>query len=179
MTQVARRLFVALWPDDDARRQVYKLQQQLRYDSELGTVSPVDVNNIHITLHFLSLVAEKDMIMLMQALSSVSGYGYDIKLDRLGYFSKPQILWLGCSQQPEALNELYKSTAQAIKKSIPDYRPKKYIPHITLFRKATRLPQKEKIEEIHWSVNSYVLVESKTYPEGVQYRVLHEWPLMH
>lgn len=177
MTPSSKRLFLALWPDNDVRLQVHKLQQSLIYDPGLATASPVDINNVHITLHFLGQVAEKDISMLMQAVSSVSENCFDIELDRLGYFSRPKILWLGATGQYDVLNQLYKATSRAIKKCIPGYRPRKYVLHATLFRKAVGLPQKEVIEKIFWPANSFVLVESKTYPEGVQYRVLNEWPL--
>ena len=179
MTQATKRLFLALWPEDESRRQIHELQQLLKYDSGLGTASPVDTNNIHATLHFLGSVPEKDILALTQALDSVSVHTFEIELDRLGYFSKPHILWLGCTEHYDAFDRLCKSTAQAIKKCMSGYRTKKNLPHVTLFRKAMSLPQKENIESISWHVDSFALVESKTYPEGVQYRVLQQWPLMH
>lgn len=178
MTPATKRLFIGLWPDDATRQQVHKLRQSMKYDSGLGIASPVDENNSHITLHFLGSVAESDVPTLTDALDSVNGDAFVLELDRLGYFSKPQILWLGCTKPPEALYELHKNTARAIKKCMPGYRNKKHVPHVTLFRKAMSLPQKENIETIQWCVDSFVLVESKTYPEGAQYRVLQQWPLM-
>lgn len=177
MTQSNKRLFVALWPDDAARQQVHELRHSMKYDFGLGSVTPVDENNSHITLHFLGSVSEKDSDMLMHALDGVAGNVFDVELDRLGYFSKPKILWLGCSHPPDELIELYKHTQQAIKKCMPGYRSKKYVPHVTLFRKVMSFPDKGHIETIPWHVDSFVLVESKTYPEGVQYRVLQQWHL--
>ena len=172
-----KRLFLALWPDDETRRQVHQLQQSFKYDAGLGSAKAVDENHIHLTLHFLGSVVEKEIAVLMQALQNVSAHPFEIELDRLGYFSKPNILWLGCTDHPEALNALYKTTGQAVKKCLPGYQQKKLVPHVTLFRKAMALPQKESIDTIHWQVESFVLVESKTYQEGVQYRVLQQWPL--
>jgi len=177
--QSKKRLFIALWPDNETRRQVCQLQQALNFDADLSAASPVDENHIHITLHFLGSVREQEIPVLMQALENVSGYPFEIDLDRLGYFSKPNILWLGCTDHPETLNALHKTTGQAVKKCLPGYQQKKLVPHVTLFRKAIQLPQKENIETIRWHADSFVLVESKTYTEGVQYRVLQQWPLVH
>lgn len=177
--QSNKRLFLALWPDNETRRQVHELQQSLKYDAGLSTASPVDENHIHVTLHFLGSVPEKKIPLLTQVLDSVNGNNFDIELDCLGYFSKPKILWLGCTEQPDALNKLHKTAGKAIKKCFAGYQQKKYTPHITLFRKAMHLPQKENIETIRWYTDSFVLVESKTRPEGVQYRILQQWPLMH
>lgn len=172
-----KRLFLALWPDDETRQQVQQLQQSLKYDAGLTNASAVDENHIHVTLHFLGSVHEQEIPVLTQALENVSGFSFEIGLDRLGYFSKPNILWLGCTNHPEALNELYKTTGQAVRKCLPGYQQKKLVPHVTLFRKAMALPQKESIDTVHWQVDSFVLVESKTYQEGVQYRILQQWPL--
>jgi len=175
--QSKKRLFIALWPDDETRRQICQLQQSLNFDAGLSAASPVDENHIHITLHFLGSVHEQEIPVLTQALENVSGYSFEIDLDRLGYFSKPNILWLGSTDHPEALNALHKTTGQAVKKCLPGYQQKKLVPHVTLFRKAMQLPQKESIETIRWQVDSFVLVESKTYQQGVQYRVLQRWLL--
>ncbi len=177
--QSKKRLFVALWPDDETRRQIYQLQQSLNYEAGLSTASPVDENHIHITLHFLGSVHEQEIPVLTQALENVSGHAFEIDLDRLGYFSKPNILWLGCAEHPEALSTLHKTTGRAIKKCLTGYQQKKLVPHVTLFRKAMQLPKKENIETIRWHAGSFVLVESKTYTEGVQYRVLQQWSLAH
>jgi len=115
--------------------------------------------------------------MLIQALRNVSGHCFEIELNRLGYFSKPGILWLGCDSHPDALNELHKTTGQAIKKSLTSYQQKKLVPHVSLFRKAMALPKTDNIETINWQADSFVLVESKTYSKGVQYRLLQQWPL--
>lgn len=175
--QLKKRLFIALWPDDETRRQIHELQQSLKYDAGLTAASAVDENHIHITLHFLGSVHEQEIPVLTQALDSVNSHCFEIELDRLGYFSKPNILWFGCTDHPDVLNVLHKTTGQAVKKCLTGYQQKKLVPHVTLFRKAMHLPQKESIETIRWQVDSFVLVESKTYQEGVQYRVLQQSPL--
>lgn len=171
-----KRLFLALWPERDTRQQVRQLQQSLKYDAGLINASTVDENHIHITLHFLGSVREQEIAVLTQALENVNSHPFEIELDRLGYFSKPNILWLGCTDYSDVLNLLHKTTGQVVKKCLAGYQQKKLVPHVTLFRKAMQLPQKENIETLHWQVDSFVLVESKTYAEGAQYRVLQEWP---
>ena len=172
-----KRLFLALWPDDATRRQVHELQQSLKYDAGLTTAKPVDENHLHITLHFLGAVHEQVVPVLKQALENVSSTAFEIELDRLGYFAKPGILWMGCTDYPDALNVLHKTMGQVVRKCLTGYQQKKLVPHVTLFRKAIQLPQKESIDNISWKVESFILVESKTYAEGVQYRVLQQWPL--
>lgn len=176
--QPKKRLFIALWPDNKTRQHIHRLQQSLKYDAGLTTASPVDENNFHITLHFLGSVIEQEIPALMQALESVSEYSFDIEFNRLGYFSRPNILWLGCSSHPEALNALHKTTGHAVKKSVAGYQQKKFVPHVSLFRQAMALPKADNIELISWQADSFVLVESKTYAEGVQYRILQQWPLI-
>ena len=45
-------------------------------------------------------------------------------------------------------------------------------------RKAMRGPTRPDIPPLAWRADSFVLVESLTLPEGVQYRVVRRWPLL-
>jgi 2'-5' RNA ligase len=54
-----------------------------------------------------------------------------------------------------------------------DKRP--FAPHLTLMRKVNKAPQDMEFKAFHWLVSQFVLVESNTLPEGVQYTVLKNW----
>jgi 2'-5' RNA ligase len=53
-----------------------------------------------------------------------------------------------------------------------DERP--FTPHITLIRKA-RQPVQVDFKPIIWTTDSFCLAESRSSPEGVEYRVLRRW----
>lgn len=127
------------------------------------------------TLLFLGDVYEKDALNLITALDSISFSPFQLTINRWGHFHKPGILWLGSTQNPEALNQLFKQIKCCITKYLNGVSIKSFKPHITLLRNAKTLPQVNDFEQIDWLVDSFVLVESKLRPVGVEYSVLHEW----
>jgi 2'-5' RNA ligase len=171
------RLFLGLWPDDNERRQVKKLQDKIGLDAGLNTASVVKLENLHITLHFLGDVNKSDTLMLLASLDKVSSGPVDLTLDKFGYFSKPKILWIGCTEAPQALFELVKSTKCCVRSVMKNYHQKNFIPHITLFRKASRLPELREMPHINLKFDSFALIESSMHPEGVKYSLLQEWSL--
>jgi 2'-5' RNA ligase len=48
-------------------------------------------------------------------------------------------------------------------------------PHVTLARKVHRAPRVTKMEPVIWTCNDFVLVDSKTLPEGSVYTVLERF----
>lgn len=54
---------------------------------------------------------------------------------------------------------------------------KPFRPHVTLARKVHRLPCAMEIAPVAWSFADFVLVDSKTLPEGSIYTVLERFPL--
>jgi 2'-5' RNA ligase len=59
----------------------------------------------------------------------------------------------------------------------PEERP--FQAHITLLRKIRRPPEVEQLDSpLSWPVSEFVLVESRTLPQGAEYRILRQWPLL-
>ncbi|MCW8831411.1 MAG: RNA 2',3'-cyclic phosphodiesterase [Gammaproteobacteria bacterium] len=182
-TQVVehKRIFLALWPDQATRQQLFELQKRLKHDPELNTVlhsaRTVIPDNLHMTLHFIGSVSVEVVQALQLCLDSVQCKPFNMIVATTGCFPKPRVFWSSLKDTPPELNELEQQTAACVQHCMEDYRRIPYRPHITLFRKVKTLQQPEVLPEINWRVKSFALVESKTYPEGVQYRVLKQWPL--
>jgi 2'-5' RNA ligase len=180
-----RRLFLALWPDDTVRNQIFELQQKIagnnvsRSAENMSRHKPRRVarQNLHITLHFIGSVTEEKTGAFVQSLDGIQCPAFNLIIDCSGYFKQARTFWLGANNVPEQLDTLVKKTAKCVERSFEDYHAKKFVPHITLFRKANREMVVEDFEPITWRVNNFVLVESKTYPEGVEYAILKEWGL--
>jgi 2'-5' RNA ligase len=169
-----RRVFFALWPDDQVRWALAEVQRSLPLSGR-----PVKPVNLHITLAFVGNVEEEQMQGMAQAAGQVSNPAFSVAFDRLGYFRKPQILWLGASRSPEALYSLQRSLSDAIApfgyEAGQDFRP-----HITLARKSRPLPQFEshhKVSPVFWQVNQFALVESQLTESGPTYSVLRTYDL--
>lgn len=171
-----RRLFLALWPDQITRQKLADVQRKLGKIDRLKSAKPVPVENIHITIHFLGSVTDETYIQLQALLSKVSAQACTLVVDRWGYFPRPKVLWLG-AESPRALDDLIAQTQLCVQACIEGYQQKRFVPHVTLFRKARHPQEVDEFEPVEWYIDRFALVESVTHPSGPEYRVLHEWML--
>jgi len=168
-----QRLFFALWPDETVRLQLAGYKSLLKGCGG----RPVIPENLHITLAFLGSVEADTRRCLEQAADAISLPAFTLKLDQLGYWRRPQVVWLGAEHTPESLLAL----AAALKQAMlgcdlePESRP--FQAHLTLMRKARRGPAQDPAEALNWPVGEFALVVSETRPEGVRYEVLRKWML--
>jgi len=109
--------------------------------------------NLHLTLHFIGNVYFEQMECLQRAARLVRAAPFDLTIDRQGYFHKPRVAWLGCSNLPAALDDLHRQLGEHLQSC--DYRPelRPYQPHVT------------------------VLIEVQAIDNGVQYRAVETYPL--
>jgi 2'-5' RNA ligase len=168
-----RRLFFALWPDEDARASIATLaREQIHRQAKR-----VAADNLHVTLAFPGNVTATVQACLEEAAGGLMGSPFELAIDRLGYWPGPRIVWAAPSETPAALWFL----AAALRDVLvtcglePETRP--YQAHITLARKAGRAPDITRVPPIPWSIRQFCLVESVSGPAGVNYRVLRAWPL--
>ncbi len=167
----SRRLFLALWPDQGVRKLLENLQNECR--AQAGG-RPVNVDNLHITLKFLGSVSENRVDEILEICTGASVPRYELVLDRVGYFSRARIFWIGATRVPLVLKTGQLELENALKGLGFERERRHFQPHCTLFRKAKQLPKVE-FEPILWSVSRFCLVESETCPSGVRYRVLNSF----
>jgi len=137
----------------------------------------VPAHNLHITLAFLGSVPREQRECYEQAAAGIQIQSFTLSLEHIGHWPLPRILWLGASQQPEALLMLVHNLSAALSACgfTPEIRP--YHAHLTLARKVDRPLPVRSIKPIDWEVDSFALIESVTAPEGPRYQVLERWPL--
>jgi 2'-5' RNA ligase len=172
-----RRLFIALWPDERTRSRLAEVQRMLGATERLKKARAVPVANLHITAHFLGAVSERVREQLEALLPEVRARSCTLVIDRWGYFPRPRVVWLGAQTAPAALIDLVAQTEACIQACIERYEQNRFVPHITVFRKAPHPLEVDDFEAIEWRIDRFVLVESVTHPEGAEYRVLREWML--
>lgn len=172
-----KRVFLALRPDEAERQQISELQSQFARSKALIDAVPVKYENLHLTLHFLGDVNNSDILNLSSSLAHIDQSSFNLTLDKPGYFSKPKILWLGARELPAELIDLVKKTKKSVRKVLKNYRHNDFIAHVTLFRKAQRLPEVCDLPCIQLHLDKFALVESVMQPEGVKYLILEEWDL--
>ena len=170
-----QRLFFALCPDDDLRRRI-----AIRED--FGNISAagrrVSVDNMHITLVYLGQVEARTRACVEQVATEIVGQSFRLVLDRIGYWSGPQILWLAPTRVPRALNNLFENMLAGLGKCSVTLDKRPYRPHITLARKVKKPPPGIRFEPLVWDVREYSLMKSSSSPDGgVNYQKLACWRL--
>ncbi|MCK4706562.1 MAG: RNA 2',3'-cyclic phosphodiesterase [Gammaproteobacteria bacterium] len=173
-----KRIFLALWPDEITRQYLFKTQKELKREPVLQSARAIIPENLHMTLHFIGSISVEVLQALEVSLASVRCKAFELDVNMAGCFARPRVFWLGLENVPPELQELEQQTAACVRQCVEAYQCKPYRPHISLFRKAKNSIECKNWSVVHWPVNSFALVESKTCPEGVRYSVLKEWPLL-
>lgn len=168
------RIFFALWPNDALRDRLHRASKTIPVERPARRVPQY---NLHLTLHFIGNVYFDQMACLQQQARLVKASAFEFNIDCQGYFKKPRVAWLGCSEMPTALRELHEQLGQRFQ--LCDYRPeaRDYNPHVTVARKIDRIPARESFESISWAVENFALIEVRQIDNGVQYRVVETYPL--
>ncbi len=169
----AGRLFLALWPDDATRERLAELARRV---SQTVDGRRTTERNLHLTLAFLGPVDPERSRTLRQKLTRLPFSPFTLTLDHLGYWPRPQVIWVGRHRPPPPLDALVNRLRAVLNElKLPqDHRP--FVPHVTLLRKVHRRPPPREIAPIPWTVRDFVLVESRLTPRGAEYRLLQRWP---
>lgn len=167
-----QRLFLALWPDDDARERLRVLGEQ-HVDSGRRTRP----ENLHATLVFLGAVDADTRACVERVAGSIDGQAFSVTFDGLEHRPRQAIVWAAASHVPTALARLVEQLRAGLTQCgfQPERRP--YHLHVTLARKVRRRQTAVAIDPIVWHIGNFVLVESHTYASGASYQVLRSWPL--
>ncbi len=167
------RLFFALWPDEETRTQLDNVTRQFKNED----IRRVKKSNLHITLEFLGEVSDETCQNLIDEISKLRGNAFSLELTTIGWWKKPQNLWIGTKQIPTPLLNLVKSIKTCVKQQglKPDQRV--YKPHVTIARKVKCKKTLESQFSIKWNVSSFALIVSKSTDAGVEYHPIKEWSL--
>jgi len=165
-----KRLFFALWPNNETRKNIDKINQSI---SSAG-LKRVKCDNLHVTLVFLGNVGAESETMIRQRMKNISAQPFTIQFDQLSFWRKPRILCLTTQQYDQQLLILVDALKRELEQCGMVMEDRPYKPHITLARKALRLIDMD-IKPIKWQAHSFCLIESLSIPDGVHYQVLQRW----
>lgn len=168
---MTERLFFALWPGEEQRSALARLQRDsLRHGRE---THPED---LHVTLVFLGDVIPEQRACAEAAADRVKGQPFRLVLDRIGSFPRARVVWCGASEHPQGLMDL----VGALNRELlgcgfrPERRP--YTAHVTLARNARPVEARALDRPIDWEVAEVVLVMTGTGPPP-RYRIVRRWSL--
>lgn len=178
-----KRLFVGIPLSFDLKQKLIPLLEQL----SLPGVSPVSIENLHLTLKFLGEVEEKKILELEQELQKIAlkTTPFRVELGHLGAFPdevNPGVIWVRVeSEEMIRLMQIIDMGLDHIRAN----EHKEEIPHLTLARikNDTHI---DKIKEILstfkenpgvWDIDKFYLYEAKLTPKGPIYSPLSEFKL--
>lgn len=169
------RMFFALKPDPQSCLDIERWRERTLPPLD----RPVPAGNFHMTLVFLGDVEPRRLDTLLTATDGISATSVRLRLDQLGYFPGPQILWIGPAAVPDNATRLVRALRHACHDSGVSIASRRFIPHITIARRC-RIPPPASAEppSVELEFDSFCLFESIDGRSGVRYQAASEWPLL-
>ena len=167
-----RRLFFAVWPDEDTRA---ALRHATRKAVRASGGRPVPPANFHITLAFLGNQPAALFDDIADAAAHVSAPETELMLNRFGYFPKARVFWFGPTSLPEKLSTLASDLWDRLEPLGIAREQRPLRPHVTLARKVAKPPEVQSPRPLKWLVSGFALIESVTDERGSVYTVAREY----
>ena len=168
------KVFFAVWPDAAAQERLSKLASQL---ASLCRGRAINLPLIHLTLVFVGNVTGQQLETLCQVANEVKQSSFHLTMDEIQYWQHNRIVHIGPSQCPAKLSALVNDLQNRLSQAGFSLEKRRYIPHITLVRKALCRNLPDLTASIAWHVNEWALVQSKQTDQGTVYLSLDRWPL--
>lgn len=177
------RLFVALPLPPSVKRSLEPLSRGL------GDVRWLMPDQQHLTLRFVGELDNGRMNELIEALSLVHGWPFDLRLGGLGHFpprGEPRVLWVGVEKSPD-LASLKRRIDRALSEIGLPPETRKFAPHVTLARirgplsrdrLGTYLMRHSLYRSEHFAVSEFHLYSSWLKPAGAEYQIEASYELV-
>lgn len=154
MTQTLR-LFTALWPDDEVRRQLVAWQQAVAWSASARRVAP---EKLHVTVNFLGQVPRSSLPAIREAMR-VEASPVRLRFDRFEVW-RGGIAVLEVGSVPAELVELHRLVSGRLEAAGFAMEARPYRPHVTLGRHAVGSAIERPTTSVDWNATEIVLVES-------------------
>lgn len=169
-----QRLFFALWPNNKIRLALRELTAGLPKHGGRD----VHYEDLHITLLFLGQTTTERYPCVEEAASGIQAPIFYLKIDTIGYWNRPKIVWCKPSKIPQQLIKLVSDLQKEMLSCGFKPENRAYIPHITLVRKAKSIGSYLIDSPIDWHIGEFVLVTSDSGNRVPRYTVLKRWSLV-
>ncbi|HEX7055212.1 MAG TPA: RNA 2',3'-cyclic phosphodiesterase [Burkholderiales bacterium] len=165
------RLFFALWPPPETARALSLWAAEARNESG-GKLALVE--NIHLTLAFLG---DADPGKAIAAARQVQARAHGLPIDAARYVQRSGMVWVGPQTPPAELASLAEQLRAALGRQRIALEERPFAAHVTLIRKARRPRAIPPLPRVAWPVDEFVLVSSRTSPEGSTYTPVERFAL--
>jgi len=166
------KLFFALKPSRVIGDQIITQRNKLPVQGRL-----VADANIHLTVLYLGKLSINQQQNIMDCAAKLQQVKFDLQLDCIGNFSHNKITWMGMQDIPQELIDLNQNLIDCGANLNIALEKRRFKPHITLARKS-HMNNGQSFYPIPWSVDHFVLLESKQHQGGVYYQVVKEFELV-
>ena len=134
------RTFVCIEIPHSVKNRIGELQNELRKSG--ASVSWTNPSNIHLTLKFLGAVPASRVAKVSKAVerAAIATSPFEIEVAGTGCFPSvrnPRVLWIGLSNVPDAMNELYSNIESELESEGFPREKRKFSPHLTIGRVRT------------------------------------------
>jgi 2'-5' RNA ligase len=167
-----RRLFFAWWPAPHVQMQLHQLAAMSQPNPHARITQQ---DKIHLTLAFLGAVDQAFVDCAVSAASAVRWQPFSLLFDRLGWFPRARVMWVGCSRPHPQIGGMVAALSEALQSCgfVPEHR--RFQPHLTIARKVNRPPKVIEIEPVECRVDQFSLVESILDSNGARYNILEQF----
>ena len=156
------RIFIAVNLSPDMKAALTEAQRAMYDRSVRGNYTPEE--NLHLTLAFIGEYPEAEAVM--DALSGVVFTPFELALDGVGRFGD---LWWAGLQESAALTAVVRRVRRALAEHAIPFDRKRFAPHITLIRKASRDAAGVTIAPASMTVRAVSLMSSRRGRNGMIY----------
>ena len=123
------RLFIAIRLSDEVRRVLLRTQTKIQEEGIRGKLTPEE--NMHLTLAFIGEYHDPERVC--EVMETVPFERFTTGLDGYGHFN--DLWWVGM-KKCDAMDNLVRRLRLALSSADIPFDSKKFVPHITLIRKA-------------------------------------------
>ena len=168
------RIFFALWPTDQIQQQLHSLAKQLRPQYR-GRIMRAET--LHMTLQFIGNIKRPELPKLLTAASKVAVPSFTLALGKVAFWKHNRIAYATLKNHAPMLDELVAALKTQLAAEGVVYADTKFSPHVTLMRNVEHTLPTRDFAAIEWSIDSFILVETKLTDQGARYKILQQWPL--
>ena len=159
------RLFIAIELSDEMKTALVEAQNAMYDRGVRGSFSPEE--NLHLTLAFIGDYPASEPVL--DALSTLRFSPFPLNLDGLGCFG--DLWWAGVKESP-ALAALARRVRRALAEGEIPFDRKRFAPHITLLRRATKSAAGLRLSPAGMTVQRVSLMRSDRGRNGMIYTEL-------
>jgi RNA 2',3'-cyclic 3'-phosphodiesterase len=164
-----KRLFFAVWPTDDLRREI---EQETRRAVEQSGGRATPAANFHITIAFLGPVPLRMLDGLRACARRVDVPVFELVLGKLAWWEAQGLLCVEPVTGVEALQELAERVQSTLRQCGFTIERRPFRGHMTLARDVRSAHEFKPIRQLRWIVDRVELIESQTSAKGSEYTIL-------